>query len=54
MTFLTVLRPPPPTSSPNPFPQMKLLPTLALGILLAVLIYFLADGPGLFDILNNY
>jgi hypothetical protein len=33
---------------------MKLLPTLALGILLAVLIYFLADGPGLFDILNNY
>ncbi|CAB4192391.1 hypothetical protein UFOVP1233_33 [uncultured Caudovirales phage] len=32
---------------------MKLLPTLALGILLAVLIYFLADGPGLLEIIDN-
>jgi hypothetical protein len=33
---------------------MKLLTLLGLGILLAAVIFFLADGPGLFDILNNY
>lgn len=32
---------------------MKLLTLLALGLVLAAVIYFLAVGPNLFDILNN-
>ena len=38
---------------PKPFnlPPMKLL---AFTVLLTLFIYFLADGPNLLDILNNY
>jgi hypothetical protein len=32
---------------------MKLLTLLGLGILLAAVIFFLADGPGLLEMLDN-
>ena len=32
---------------------MKLLTILALGIVLAAIIYFLADGPNLLEIIDN-
>ena len=38
------------TFQPTP---MKLLTLLAFGILLAAVIFFLADGPGLLEIIDN-